>query len=216
MKNYRVGLSGWNLAVILSLLLHTVFFVSPSNLLNKIFTKKPHPLEKKNKEIEIIPEKIDKIIKKPLKEFNNPAPLPYTENILSDLIKKTNLSSLEKPRIIEKSTKEILFSKIPKNIDKTLRKNPAYMNYYRLIREKIRASAYRGYDSKEEGEVLVNFVILNNGVLSNVELSSEAENGLGKIAVESIKKSAPFPIFPVKLNEYSKLYFSIPIYFKNN
>lgn len=92
------------------------------------------------------------------------------------------------------------------------------MNYYRLIRERIRNSAYHNYNSKKSGEVLLNFFISKDGALQKVDLNPQSvKNGnLRKIALESVRASAPFPEFPVELQKYTGLQFNISIYFKSN
>jgi len=215
MKNY------WSLAITLSLLFHAAMFISPPAFIKSLFKEKPLPEKKKTKEIKITPEKIDKIVKKRrLQELDDkePAPLPYRENLMANLMKNNTASSLEKPRMSEKNVKEIIFSKIPKNIDKDLRENPAYMTYYRLVRERVRANAFRNYNGDEKGDITVVFVILSSGKLKDVsfEDSFNSSKELEYIVLKSIKESAPFPAFPARLSRYTKLTFSIPIYFKNN
>ena len=91
------------------------------------------------------------------------------------------------------------------------------MDYYHLIREKIKTNAYTLYESKRVGEVFLTFIILNNGELDSIFLNenSNREQELVGIALKSIEYAAPFPPFPNELN-YQKLQFNISIYFKNN
>ena len=92
------------------------------------------------------------------------------------------------------------------------------MNYYRLIREKIRSNAYRYYRSADTGKVLLSFVILHDGGLGKFSLEEDQETSsiLRQIAIDSVKSAAPFPPFPAELQSYTRLSFRIPIYFKNN
>ena len=212
MKNY------WNIALSLSLVLHVAIFTEFSQSLHKtLTTEKPAEKKEKTKEIKIVPEKIEKITKKEVSTPVNTAPPVYTENILSKLIENDNFSPLEKPQIFEKNIKEIIFSQISEN-NKSLKKNPAYMSYYRLIREKIRASAYQNYTTTKKGEVIVNFMILNNGTLQKININpgSVSSRILRSIALKSVEESAPFPAFPAELSKYSQLQFNISIYFKSN
>ena len=212
MKNY------WNIALSISLLFHVALFTEYSKFLDKTPTaKKPIEKKEKAKEIEISPEKIEKIPKKEVGNQVNIPPPVYTENILSKLLENDNFSPLEKPQIFEKNIKEIIFSQIPEN-DKNLKENPAYMSYYRLIREKIRASAYQNYNTNKKGEVIINFLILNNGVLQKIDINpgSVSSRILRSIALKSVEESAPFPAFPAELSKYSQLQFNISIYFKSN
>jgi len=209
MKNY------WNIAVVISLLFHVAIVTEGSQL----FEKKTIKVKKKNtKEIEITPKRIEKIKELTAKEkvdLNTPKPLPYIDNLLGKLI-DSDSSSLEKPNIFDNEAKEVVFSQ---SLDETkLKKNPAYMNYYRLIREKIRSNTYHNYNTNRRGEVLVGFLILKDGTLKDVRLSPESVGNrtLRDIALESIKEAAPFPVFPEELKKYSQLRFNISIYFKNN
>ena len=92
------------------------------------------------------------------------------------------------------------------------------MGYYRLIRERIRNSAYHNYNSQKKGEVLLSFLIGKDGSLKEVDLDPQSiKNGnLRKIALRSVQESAPFPKFPKELQRYTRLQFNISIYFKNN
>lgn len=171
----------------------------------------------KTTEIEITPETIKKIIKNKPQNTENIKPLPYLENFANELNKRDNPVSLKKPQIFKKNIKEVFFSETPQN-NNELQKNNAYMDYYRLIREKIKANAYHSYNSTREGEILVNFLILNNGSLQDIAFDQKSANSniLKKITVNSIQKSSPFPAFPDELKQYSQLRFNISIYFRNN
>lgn len=172
----------------------------------------------KTKEIRISPQRIEKINRKPLVNPAGPKPLPYVENIMSKLIQSNNFSPLQKPQIFEKDVKEIVFKEIPEKVDKILKKNPAYMGYYRLIRERIRNSAFLNYSSQKRGEVLLSFLIGKDGSLEEVDLDPQSvkNRNLRGIALRSVRESAPFPEFPEGLQQYTRLQFNISIYFKNN
>jgi len=209
MKNY------WHIALVISLVFHVAIITG----IPYFFEGKTITVKKQNtKEIKIIPKKIEKIKELTIEKdiaLNTPKPLPYVENIMGKLI-DNNSSALEKPHSFENQTKKIVFSDIPS--EKELKKNPAYMNYYRIIREKIRANAYHNYNTNRKGEVLVGFLILKDGTLKDIRLNPESVNNktLQVIALKSIKEAAPFPAFPAELKKYSQLRFSISIYFKNN
>ncbi len=213
MKNY------WGLALCLSFLFHTAIFTGIPQQIAKVFSKKEKVVKsKKPKEIEISPQRIEKISKKPSVNSAESKPLPFVENIMSKLIQSNNFSPIQKPQIFEKDVKEIVFKKIAEKADKALEKNPAYMGYYRLIRERIRDSAYHNYKSQKKGEVLLSFLIGNDGSLRGVDLDPQSVNNknLRKTALKSIQESAPFPEFPQELQQYTRLQFNISIYFKNN
>lgn len=213
MKNY------WRLALILSLLVHLAFIVKVPAHISDIFLKNKSKVKKeRTKEIIISPQKIETIVKKPLLNPEKSKPLPYVEDILSKLLQNKNSSSLQKPRIFEENIKATVFTKIPKKVAKALKKNPAYMDYYRLIRERIKTNAYQNYKGVKEGEVLVSFLVKKDGSLKSIALDpqSSKNSNLATITSKSVKESAPFPKFPKDLANYSHLQFNISIYFKSN
>ena len=213
MRNY------WGIALSLSFLLHTAILTGIPRGIEKSFKRDEKIIkDEQPKEIKISPQRIEKIRKKPLVNPAGSKPLPYVENIISKLMQSNNFSPLQKPQIFEKDVKEIVFKEIAEKVDKVLKKNPAYMSYYRLIREKIRNSAYNNYNSQEKGEVLLSFLIGKDGSLEEVNFDPQSvkNRNLRKIALKSVEESAPFPEFPEGLQQYTRLQFNISIYFKNN
>lgn len=94
-------------------------------------------------------------------------------------------------------------------------KNPSYLSYYQLIRERIKRSAYQLYSSRERGEVYVSFIVRSNGQVIDtdlIEAKSSSNLHLRDIALRSIRNAAPFPLFPKELN-YPDLSFNILITF---
>jgi len=90
-----------------------------------------------------------------------------------------------------------------------------YIQYYELLRERIKQSVAVNYSSeKEAGSVDVIFTLKRNGRLERIALSDAcvASGSLRRIAEKSIKNAAPFPPFPEKL-ESENLTFSIAIIF---
>jgi len=202
-----------NATLVISLLFHAVILSG----LPSVFKNQNIILEKeKKKEIKIIPERIEKIIKKQKIDLGyETKPLPYMENIMSQLTKENQLTAPRRPQLLKKDIREIILSEtFP---DKELKKDPTYMDYYRLIREKIRANTYRNYKIEKKGKVLASFLICSDGTLSEVDfhLKSEDDETLEKIALRSIEESAPFPAFPAELKKYSRLQFNISIHFKS-
>jgi len=216
MKNY------WYLALSFSFLFHLAIITEIPQAIKKSFSKGEKITNikqaKKTKEIKIYPQQIEKIIKKPLLAPTNLKPLPYIDNTINELTQNNNFSPLQKPQIFEKNIKEIVFKKIATTTDKALQKNSAYMNYYRLIREKIKNNTYHNYKSENKGELLLSFLVDKNGTLKKVDLTpkSTKNSDLREIALKSIRESAPFPKFPNELQQYARLQFNIYIYFKNN
>ena len=208
----------WYLSLVISFLVHTAFINGiPTNLKNIFSKKESTPKKKQTKKIRISPRQIETIIKKPPVKPSNTKPLPYVENIMSKLIQSKKNSPLQKLRFSEKNIKEIIFTEASQN-DKDLKKHPAYMDYYRLIRERIRANAYHNYNSTKKGEVLINFLVEKDGLLKSADLDSRSvkDRTLRDIALKSVRESAPFPKFPEEISKYSHLQFNISIYFKNN
>ena len=94
--------------------------------------------------------------------------------------------------------------------------NPSYINYYQIVREKIRRSAYQNYIHNETGEVYISFIISNDGLIKGVRLVEErssANDYLKSIALRSVNDASPFPNFPKEL-DYPQLSFNIIISFE--
>lgn len=95
--------------------------------------------------------------------------------------------------------------------------NPSYVNYYQLLREKIKRCAYQLYTGREEGEVTVLFVATAQGALTELALNtsvSSTSEYLRSIAIRSIREASPFPVFPPELKDYDRLSFNITITFE--
>lgn len=94
-----------------------------------------------------------------------------------------------------------------------------YIHYYELIRERIKKNISQSYkDKSHEGKVEVSFVVTKQGALK--EVSSKLteyfhSNYLETLAIESVKKSGPYPIFPDTINK-KELSFTIEIIFQKN
>ncbi len=94
--------------------------------------------------------------------------------------------------------------------------NLSYINYYQLVREKIRRAAYQNYNRNETGEVYITFIISDAGYLKEVRLVEEKTHApayLAEIALASVKNASPFPNFPKEL-DYSQLTFNVVISFE--
>ena len=88
-----------------------------------------------------------------------------------------------------------------------------YINYYQLIREKIRQALKRNYTNYyDEGDVAVTFVLNSDGSLASAE-ASPAGTALTGIAQRSVREAAPFPAFPKALTS-SKTPFDLVISFR--
>ncbi|HDN86194.1 MAG: hypothetical protein DRP68_03875 [Candidatus Omnitrophota bacterium] len=203
----------WGLSLGVSLIVHLLILTGLPAV--------PHfnvQRKKEKKEIRIFPKEFKKIPK--VDKFDREEALlkkvpPYIE----EKAKRTILDSqrkflLEKPKI-NPSLKEIVFTDTSDN--KEIKKSPVYMNYYRMIREKIKEKAYSYYNSEESGMVHLSFIVFKNGILKGLNLvdASTTSKELVMIAIKSIREAAPFPPFPEELN-YSQLHFNVSIHFKSN
>jgi len=101
--------------------------------------------------------------------------------------------------------------------EKELEKLEEYIQYYELIREKIKKTVARDYTRfREEGMVEVAFTLDKRGRLKNLiidKLKSASSASLRKTALHSIERAAPFPAFPPLLKR-EDLTFAIAIIFK--
>lgn len=206
-----------NICFVVSLSIHAIILSGIPQFFRPQTTDH-RPQTKTNKEIIIEPERIEKIRPESDKrtlEATQPKPLPYIEKILDNLLDKKNMPNLQKSYFVDKGMPEIALSE---SSTEKLKDNPAYMDYYRLIREKIRNSAYQNYDTEAEGEIFASFLILQDGSLQSIQFNpGGTENkALYKIAQKSIENAVPFPVFPKELQDYQYLRFNIMIYFKNN
>lgn len=179
--------------------------------------KKTTVKNESKKEVTMVSKRIETKTKIKSDYISSIEPQPYQENIMDTLMESSSFNPIDKVPVFDKNASKIILSEIPPH-NKALRKNPAYMNYYRLIREKIRSNTYRYYHSDDTGKVLLSFIVLKDGGLGELLLDPESVDSrvLRQITLESIKDAAPFPPFPAELTNHAQLSFRIPIYFKNN
>ncbi|MBN2483310.1 MAG: hypothetical protein JXD21_03810 [Candidatus Omnitrophica bacterium] len=215
----------WNLSLAISIMLHGALLFS----LPAFFARQSS--KKVTRELQIVPQELEKIPLIEGKEMYLEKPPAYIDNIVKKtILDSTAPFSLEKPDIdmpgnpiqlvIEKvesifpdeQSKETLFSQ-----DQSPQETPAYMDYYRAVREKIRNVAHRYYNNSEKGVVTVSFIIRKDGNLSALDLSQDesANYQLIQVARRSVNDAAPFPSFPQEL-DYSQLQFNLSIHFKSN
>ena len=80
----------------------------------------------------------------------------------------------------------------------------AYVDYFRLLRERIRQAALRRYPSRNiQGEVFLTFTVTADGAVPDahvLESKSTPDVGLRTAGLESLREAAPFPPFPKTLN----------------
>jgi len=98
-----------------------------------------------------------------------------------------------------------------------VRSTKDYINYYQLIREKIRErlkSHYRNYHG--EGDVVLIFMLDSSGSVAAVDAEtalSTKDANLVRVAITSVKEASPFPPFPREL-AYPKVAFDLTVSFK--
>ena len=71
----------------------------------------------------------------------------------------------------------------------------ALLEYYNLIREKIRAEMYKS-SGRKKGEVTIIFTISPNGDLLNIDSIQTGQSSFSNRMTRSIHKVTPFPPFP--------------------
>lgn len=85
-----------------------------------------------------------------------------------------------------------------------IRSTQDYINYYQLLREKIRRSLKNRYKQyHKEGEVALRFSLASDGALVSCDVDtarSTDDATLRSIARQSVRDSSPFPGFPKALN----------------
>lgn len=140
-------------------------------------------------------------------------PPPYVEK--EQIFKKTQNIAIKKPDFVRP---EIIAMKkkiaLPPLNDEKIN-SPVYLNYYQIIREKIKQAAYRNYNRLVNGEVYLSFIVLRNGQLKELKINEErmpTHSYLKGVAEESILDASPFPEFPKDL-DYPELSFNVIISF---
>lgn len=92
-----------------------------------------------------------------------------------------------------------------------------YINYYRLIREKIRQRLKENYSGYQgEGGVSLIFILARSGALLGFDIDADSSTDnktLRKIATTSLKEASPFPPFPKAFNT-ARMSFNLTITFK--
>lgn len=137
------------------------------------------------------PSKTEKLLPNKMLGFPKPA---FTAPSLTAIKKKISLPPIEMAKI----------------------NNPSYINYYQIVREKIRRCAYQNYTYNETGEVYVSFIISCDGYIKDARLVEErttAGDYLKNIALKSVRDASAFPDFPKEL-DYLQLSFNIIISFE--
>lgn len=161
--------------------------------------------------------------KKELKKKNNlpkiPPPYINIKNKMPTLKKvkpsKREAAENKKAKSVTEDIKEGFTQDEVKQ--KEVQSSPEYLNYYDMIREKIRKNAFKLYRSRENGRVVIDFVLKRNGSLLDVSVKIEGSSNsryLKDIALKSVYKSLPFSSFPEGLKEHDSLPFVVSIFFR--
>ena len=147
-------------------------------------------------------------------------PVPKTlETPKVEIVKKVEVKMpVEAPREAPKKTepaKELNNDAAKK--EAAVRSTKDYINYYQLIREKIRKRLKENYRSYyNEGEARIVFTLTSDGSLVSSAIDgsgSTKDKVLRGIAIESVRDASPFPPFPKALN-LPRMSFSVSILFK--
>jgi len=119
----------------------------------------------------------------------------------------------EKSEALKKEARELAKRQSP------LRNSRDYINYYQLIREKIRQALKTRYTKYYgQGDVSLIFMLNSNGSLAAVDVDgavSARDSALAQLAVMSVKEAAPFPGFPRELS-VPKMSFDLTVSFKKD
>ncbi|MDD5730959.1 MAG: hypothetical protein PHN57_07535 [Candidatus Omnitrophica bacterium] len=130
-----------------------------------------------------------------------------------DMLRDRSLPAVVKPALIKLDAITIKKKIILPQMDSDKVNNPSYINYFQLVREKIRRAAYHNYSGTQTGEIHISFVIGNDGVLRDIKFQddrSTADAYLTQISLKSVRDSGPFPSFPKEL-DYPQLSFNVAI-----
>jgi hypothetical protein len=133
------------------------------------------------------------------------------------LKKSEKMPDAERVRSLPK-LKDVIEGETFEQTYEKLKKNPDYVNYYDVVREKIRKNAFKYYNRRDTGRVKIIFTISNTGELldcSVVSMGEKATSYLKDLVLKSIEQSRPFPAFPEGLKDYKYLKLNITVYFKS-
>jgi len=210
MRNY------WLVSLQVSFVVHALVLLGPPSLRHA--TKK---INEQIKEIQIFPKKIERIheVKTPTKnDVSLKRPPPYLNKVFDKvaLDSKRDFAFANKTQVLDETIKKVVLSETPQ--EEKLKGSPDYMDYYRSIRQTIRANAYRYYTMDVSGTVVLTFSIAKNGKLKSYTVDKEHSTGhkdLISITIRSLKEATPFPVFPEALDS-SELPFNLTVHFKSD
>ncbi|MFA4888391.1 MAG: TonB family protein [Candidatus Omnitrophota bacterium] len=145
--------------------------------------------------------------------------LGYLFQSTSDDLTKTELVILLTPHIMSGESTFTDFGQIPpkdgavakmfkgqivtekfSSVSKEASAELTNLEYYQFISDKVKASALFASVQGEKGSVGISFIVDASGQLKDEpKIVSSSNKNLDKIVVDSIKKAAPFPVFPKQL-----------------
>lgn len=219
---------------VISLLAHGVIFLHFPSLNYFVPAPKDQKMEvryiKESQEADLLPNKQTKLeLQKAIFQRQDPflkldsqivagrrIPPPYIPQNKGPKVLPASFSEFPKPNFVSPDLTIIKKKITLPPIEMAKIDNPSYINYYQIVREKIRRSAYQNYTQNETGEVYVSFIISNDGYIKGVHLVEDkttANDYLRGIALRSVKDASPFPNFPKEL-DYPQLSFNIIISFE--
>jgi len=134
-------------------------------------------------------------------------------SFMKDLSKMKDefIQQTQKPRIAErkKSKRRVTVPALEAHEIK----NPQYIQYYQIVRNRIKDRAYANYGKFDAGEVYLTFILDSAGALKRIKVIEErtrANQYLRQISMRSVEESNPFPAFPPEL-QYPELSFNVII-----
>ena len=213
------------IAVIASLIIHSVIFLNWPSFYSLVPKKNPRKLievnyfkikAKEPAQISVIKRIAAGSPDSPPLEAQKPVNVqkPNTVPVAKPAAAKTaDLPKKEPAPLVKQQKQEIVIPPVPVGVEKM----PAYLDYVQTVREKIKRvanSRYRRLNSV--GDVMLNFVLSRDGNLRAVKIVEERscdDERLKNIAEEAIKATAPFESFPSDL-EFRELSFSVVISFQ--
>lgn len=219
----------FQIAFVISLVAHGVIFFQNPNLsflprpkqeesLKVAYVKEPEEIKPVQRPLSL--PKREPFLEVPSKVSpEKRLPPPFMQN--RDLVRPKDASSgpnmdFTKPNLIRPDIIAVKRRITLPDPDKNKINNPTYMNYYQIVREKIKRAAYQNYSGTETGEINISFIISNEGYLKDLRLTEEKSSPnlyLREIALRSVKDASPFPNFPQEL-DYPQLSFNLAINFE--
>lgn len=193
----------FRIAVVISTIIHSVIFIPVFSLRDA----------RENRPIVVDYVKLKDSVITP----HRPKPILKAAFAPSVLIAKADMSANreagDKSKTAKREARELARKQAP------LKGKKDYINYYHLIREKIRGQLKERYVNRHhEGEIVLIFILDLNGSLVVVETDdtrSVQDEFLRRMALESVRDAAPFPPFPKEL-AVPKMSFDLTVSFKES